>query len=410
MTIEFELHLIEALDALERGEPIDAILARYPESAADLRPMLSTTAALPALRMQPSEAQKMKSRQTFLKQGAALRQASQRRGRLGFVPRLATMFAAFCVAFAVLSGGAVAASGSALPGDPLYGLKRTVENARLTFTIDSAARTALQAQFERQRRIETNALLDAGRETEVQFSGPIESIQPDAWVIGGLVVRIDAQTQISGQPQIDRLADVRGLTGRTGLRALSITLELMAQSTPESPTATPEPTRTPAPTATPNPIETPQPTEEPRPTREPQPTATPVPPAKPVTIEFTGSVNSQAADSWNIDGATVALDGNTVLKGNIGVGQRVTVQALRYANGRLLAIRIELITEDDGGGVDNGQNGNTNDDNQNSNNNDDHNDNQNGNDDNHNSSDDNQNSNDNRNGNDDNQNSNDNKK
>lgn len=413
MTVEFELHLIEALDALERGEPIDAILARYPESATDLRPMLSTTAALPALRMQPSEAQKMKSRQAFLKQGAALRQASQRRGRLGFVPRLATMFAALSVALAVLSGGAVAASGSALPGDPLYGLKRTVENARLTFTVDAAARAALQAQFERQRRIETNALLDAGRETEVQFSGPIESIQPDAWVIGGLVVRIDANTRISGEPQIDRLANVRGLTGRTGLRALSITLDQALEPTPESPTVTPTPTTTPAPTATPNPIETPQPTEGPRPTREPQPTATPLPPAKPVQIEFTGSVNSQTADSWNIDGATVALDGNTVLKGNIGVGQRVKVQALRYANGRLLAIRIELITEDDGGGsTDNGQNGNSNDDNQNSNSNDDHNDN----DDNHNGGDDNQNGNDDNHndndtgGNNDNQNGNDNQK
>jgi len=398
MNVEFEIKLIEALDALDHGEPLDAILARYPESAADLRPMLSTTAALPTLRMQPSEAQKMKSRQAFLKQGAALRQASQRRAKLGFVPRLATMFAAFSMAFAVLGGGAVAASGSALPGDPLYGLKRTVEDARLTFTVDTVARTALQAQFDQQRRLEANALLDAGRETEVQFSGSIESIQPDAWVIGGLAVRIDANTQINGRPQIDRLTDVRGLTGRTGLRALVITLEQTTEPTPESPTATPEPTDTPAPTATPNPIVTPEPT-EPRPTREP-PTATPVPP-KPVGIEFTGSVNSQTATSWIIDGATVVIDANTVFKGNIGVGQRVKVQALRYANGRLLATQIELLS-DGGGGGDNGNsndnggsdtNRNGNDNNHNDNEND--NNNQNGNDDNHNNND-NKNSNDNK--------------
>jgi hypothetical protein len=406
MNVEFEIKLIEALDALDHGEPLDAILARYPESAADLRPMLSTTAALPTLRMQPSEAQKMKSRQAFLKQGAALRQASQRRTKLGFVPRLATMFAAFSVAFAVFGGGAVAASGSALPGDPLYGLKLTVENARLTFTVDTAARTALQAQFDQQRRREANALLDAGRETEVQFSGPIESIQPDAWVIGGLVVRIDANTQINGRPQIDRLANVRGLTGRTGLRALVITLEQTAEPTPEVPTATPEPTDTPAPTATPNPIVTPEPT-EPRPTREP-PTATPVPP-KPVSIEFTGSVNNQTATSWIIDGATVVIDANTVFKGNIGVGQRVKVQALRYANGRLLATQIELLSDGGGGGGgDNGQNGNSND-NGGSDNNRNSNDDQNDHNDNHNSNDDNHN-NDNKNSNDDNHNSNDNHK
>jgi hypothetical protein len=377
MNAEFELQLIEALDALDRGEPLDDILARYPGSAAELRPMLSTTAALPALRIQPSEAQKMKSRQAFLKQGAALRQAPQRRVRLSFVPRLATVFAAFSVAFAVLGGGAVAASGSALPGDPLYGLKRTIETARLTFTADASAHSALQAQFEVQRRIEANALLDAGRETEVQFSGPIESIQPDAWVVGGLVVRIDASTQISGQPQIDRLADVRGLTGRSGLRALSITLDQTAEPTPATPTLTPTPTETPAPTATPNPIVTPEPT-EPRPTREPLPTATPAPTARPVSIEFTGSVNSQTAASWIIDGASVAIDGNTVFKGNIGVGQRVNVQALRDANGRLLATRIELISDDDGGGSgDDGQNDNNNDNNDNGNENDNHDDNEN---------------------------------
>jgi hypothetical protein len=388
MNIEFEITLIEALDALDRGEPLDTILARYPESAADLRPMLSTTAVLPTLRMQPSEAQKMKSRQAFLKQAAALRQASQRRTQLGFVPRLATMFAAFSVAFGVLGGGAVAASGSALPGDPLYGLKRTVENARLSFTGDAVARAALQAQFDLQRRVEASALLDAGRETEVQFSGPIESVQPDAWVIGGLVVRIDANTQISGQPQIDRLADVHGLTGQTGLRALSITLDRAAEPTPEIPTATPKPTETPAPTATPNPIVTPEPT-EPRPTRVP-PTATPAPTAQPVSIEFTGSVNSQTAGSWIIDGAAVAIDANTVFKGNIGVGQRVKVQALRYANGHLLATQIELIHEDDGGDTGQNNNSNTNghDDNHNDNSNDNHKD------DNHNSSDDNHNSND----------------
>ena len=284
MNVDLEIQLIEALDALDQGETLDAILARHPESAAALRPMLATASALPAFRMTPSEAQKMKSRQAFLQQGAALRQAAQRRPALGFVPRLATLFAALSITFAVMGGGAVAASGSALPGDPLYGLKRTVENVRLTFTGSADARATLQAEFNQQRRNETNALLDAGREAEVHFSGPIESIQPDAWIVGGLAVRIDANTQISGQPQIDRLADVRGQTGRTGLLALAITLEQRAEPTP---TPTPAPTDTPAPTPTPtsNPIVAPEPT-EPRPTREPPreppPTATPVPTAAPV--------------------------------------------------------------------------------------------------------------------------------
>lgn len=378
MNVEFEIKLIEALDALDRGETADAILARYPEVADDLRPLLHTATALPALRMQPSEAQKMKSRQAFLKQGAALRQTAQRRRQFGFVPRLAAMFGALSVALVVLGGGAVAASGSALPGDPLYGLKRTVENVRLTLSGDAAARTALQAQLEAQRRAEATALLKSGREVEVQFTGQIESLQPDAWVVGGLVVRVDVRTQISGQPQIDRLAAVRGLTGRDGLRALSIMLDQSVTPTPVAPEPTPMPGETPTPTTTPDTNATLEPT-EPRPTRQPPtPTATPVP--APVSIEFTGSVNSQTAGSWIIDGATVAIDADTVFKGNIGVGQQVKVQALRYASGRLLATHIELLSDNDGGQNTN-QNDNQNEDNQNGNDNLDENDNENHNDD-----------------------------
>ncbi len=367
MNVDLEIQLIEALDALDQGEALDTILARHPESAAALRPMLATASALPAFRMAPSEAQKMKSRQAFLQQGAALRQAAQRRPTRGFVPRLATLFAALSITFVVMGGGAVAASGSALPGDPLYGLKRTVENVRLTFTGSADARATLQSEFNQQRRNETNALLDAGREAEVHFSGPIESIQPDAWVVGGLAIRIDANTQITGQPQIDRLADVRGQTGRTGLVALAITLEQQANPTPTptpAPTETPVPT--PSPTSTSNPIVAPEPTES-RPTREPPreppPTATPVPAPQPVSIEFTGSVNNQAAGSWIIDGTTVGINSGTVINGNIGVGQRVQVQALRYADGRLVATQIELINDgggDGSGGGDTGHNDNSN--------------------------------------------------
>ena len=223
-----------------------------------------------------------------------------------------------------------------------------------------SARATLQTEFNQQRRNETNALLDAGREAEVHFSGPIESIQPDAWIVGGLAIHIDANTQISGQPQIERLAEVRGQTGRNGLLALAITLEQGAEPTP---TPTPAPTDTPAPTPTPtsNPIVAPEPT-EPRPTREPPPTTTPVPTAAPVDIEFTGSVDRQSAASWVIDGSTVGINSRTAINGNIGVGQRVQVQALRYTDGRLVAIQIELINDGGGGdgGGDAGQNGNSN--------------------------------------------------
>ena len=381
MDADFETKLIECLTALERHEPIEQILARYPAEAAQLRPILNTAAALAALRMQPSEATKIKSRQAFLNQAAAARQASQRRS-MGLVQRLLTSLAAVALICIVLGAGAVAASGSALPGDRLYSLKRTVEDVRLSLTTDSTARAALNTQFERLRRAEASALLDAGRETAVEFNGAIESIQPQAWVISGLVVRLDTATTITGEPQIDRRAHVRGLTGPNGLRATAITIDTPAST----PTVTPEPTPTPRPINTPRP--TPEPTDRPEPRPTVEPTEQPTP--EPVEIEFTGTVDDKGSSTWTIDGASVGVNANTEIRGSINVGQRVKVTALRLADGRLIALRIELLNDGGGGGGSGGGNGNDNhdqNDNHNGNENDNHNqnDNHNGNEnDNHN--------------------------
>jgi hypothetical protein len=373
-----EVKLIECLDALAQGESVERILARYPQDAAQLRPLLETANGLPALRLEPSEAAKMQSRQKFLAQADLLRRTTPRK-TLGFLPRFATGFAAAALVAIVLGAGAVAASGSALPGDPLYGLKRTVENTQLSFSGSATARESLSDQFAQRRRDEINQLLSAGRPGEVEFTGTIESVQPEAWIVSGLVVQIDANTQIVGMPQIDRLAEVRGLTGPNGLRASSISIESPSEPaitpTPEA-TETPQATETPEPTTTtaPTTTATPQPTTTPRPTAMPQPTAT----AQPVEVEFTGSVNAIDAGTWTIDGTTVIVNASTEIRDNLTVGQRVKVRALRYADGRLVATRIEL-SDDGGGGTgpngngnqnENGNDGNSNGDGENSNGND----------------------------------------
>jgi hypothetical protein len=362
MDAELEVQLIECLDALAQGESVERILARYPQEAAQLHPLMQTAAGLPALRMEPSEAVKMRSRQKFMAQADLLRRTTTRK-RTSFLPRFATGFVAAGLVAVVLGTGAVAASGSALPGDPLYGVKRTVENVRLSAAGSPVVRDDLQREFERRRRDEANELLNAGREGVVEFTGPIESIQPDAWIVGGLAVEIDANTSIVGTPQLNRLAEVNGVTGPGGLRATSITIESASEAdkTPEpTVTATPEvrvSTETPRPSSTPEPgatiTPTPRPTVAPRPTTTPQPAAT----AEPVELEFTGGVQAIEEATWNIDGTTIGVNANTEIRGSINVGQRVKVKALRQASGQLLALRIESIEEGgSGSGDDNNQN------------------------------------------------------
>jgi hypothetical protein len=341
MDAQLEIKLIECLDALAQGESVERILARYPQDAAQLRPLLETAAGLPTLRMEPSEAAMMQSRQKFMAQADLLRRTTPRKS-MGFLPRFATGFIAAAVVAVALSTGAVAASGSALPGDPLYGLKRTVENAQLNFSGSTAARESLADQFAQRRRDEVNQLLSAGRPGEVEFTGPIEAMQPAVWIVSNVVVQIDANTQIDGTPQINRLAEVRGVTGPTGLRAAAISIESSgepgATSTPEV-TDMPKATETPEPTETgePETTSTPQPTGTPRPTVTVQPSTT----TKPAEVEFSGSVAAMGAGAWNIDGTTIIVDGNTEIRGTINPGQRVKVKALRLADGRLIATRIE---------------------------------------------------------------------
>ena len=293
MDIEFEVKLIECLDALEKHEPIEQILARYPEEAARLRPMLETAHALLSLRMEPSEAVKTKSRETFLSQAQALRQTSPR--RIGFVSRLLISFVAVALVCVVLGAGAVAASGSSLPGDPLYGLKRAVENVRLS-AADTTVRGALVTQFERTRIDETEALVEAGRSTQVEFVGTIKSMQSDAWLVDKVTVQVSSDTRIEGEPIVGRRAQVEGLTGSKGLQATSIKIEGGNDATPQS---TPEPTLLPEPTATRRPSATPTPTITPistptGPALEPsvEPTTQPtVEPTRTPSVEWTSEPN-----------------------------------------------------------------------------------------------------------------------
>src|SRR4051812_5033701 len=78
MDSELEINLIECLGRLDDGEPIDRILARYPDHAANLRPLLETATALADLRRAPRETARIASRRAFLAQAHELRESTAR--------------------------------------------------------------------------------------------------------------------------------------------------------------------------------------------------------------------------------------------------------------------------------------------------------------------------------------------
>jgi uncharacterized protein DUF5667 len=78
--------------------------------------------------------------------------------------RLAAAFVAAAVVLVVGAGSAVAASSDAVPGDPLYGVKRAVERISLAMHRDPVGRAALHLQFADERLDEVATLVVSGRD------------------------------------------------------------------------------------------------------------------------------------------------------------------------------------------------------------------------------------------------------
>lgn len=94
------------------------------------------------------------------------------------------------------------ASASTLPGDPLYGVKRTWEEVRLTLTTSDQAHQQLQAQLEAERRAEIEKLIQLRRPVFVEFEGNLDQMGSDTWVVNGLQFKLLPETIVQGTPAL----------------------------------------------------------------------------------------------------------------------------------------------------------------------------------------------------------------
>ncbi|MGD8806395.1 MAG: DUF5666 domain-containing protein [Chloroflexota bacterium] len=305
MESAFENVLIEALDALEAGEKVDAILARYPEYKGELRPMLLTASTLAGVRVAHSLEAQAASRQRFLDYAAATAESPNRGPSLFlFLRRFALTLAALLVVFALLGSGILFASSEAVPGDALYQAKRFFEDTRFALTGDTDARQDLQQLFEETRVREIGTLLRMGRSQEVTFTGIIESIEDDTWQVAGIEVVILDSTSITGAKGVDMgdLVEISGLTTNGHVNAESIVIRKIGgepEPTPGPDLAKPTATE-PSPTSTATP--TPTATHTPTPTEEATPTPTSTPTTQSPESANANSNENQAGGSANENG------------------------------------------------------------------------------------------------------------
>ncbi|MDX1612876.1 MAG: DUF5666 domain-containing protein [Candidatus Promineifilaceae bacterium] len=270
MNAQLEQNLADALEAQADGQPIEQILARYPADAELLRPHLETAASLQELRIAHSLKAQAASRERFLAEAAALKNA----GSVATWPawftlrRLLTNALALAVIVLVFGAGLVAAANQAGPGDAMYGAKLVIEDMRLSLASEPQAE-ALRFQFNQERIREINRLLADGEAAEVRFSGRIQSMDGDTWLVAGLPVQIGADTIIDGQPRVGAQTEIEGHTedGQLFGERLEIRGRIEApEIDPTEQEATPTPSLTPTPSPTSTATATPTPTETTTPT------------------------------------------------------------------------------------------------------------------------------------------------
>jgi hypothetical protein len=206
------------LQALEKGEALESVLASFPVLEKELRPILEASIRARSLMDStvPDEV-KRRGRLRLLQSVTEMRKVrrSPRRTWLyNFRPLAVVLMLAI---FFLSSTGLVSASSVALPGDHLYPVKRTWEGMRLFFTLKNDERQNLEMEYDNERLDETNDLLTEGRAESITFSGYITAQADVQWIISGIPVSITAQTILPSEPvTIGSAVTVYGMTTLDG--------------------------------------------------------------------------------------------------------------------------------------------------------------------------------------------------
>lgn len=344
------------LVALEQGRDINSALKGYAELDAQLRPMLETALAAreAAAKAVPPD-MKRRGRVRFLQQAAQLREAGSRprQRMIPALPRLAISFSILAI-LVLTSTGLVSASSSSLPGEQLYGIKRSWEDLRLFFVFQPQERYVLQNEFEQERLDEIDGLLARRQTAPITFSGLVMKAQDGSWLVSGIPISVTYLTNLpSGPIQEGAPVLITGSTRSDGVvEALRVQVLQPGVALPPL-----EPSEHGSAFASPG--------------QEESGTATPLAPVQSGTPSpatngrlhsyvFTGIVESMGNSVWRINGQTVYLDQPLIL-GSVKVGTQVTFEGYYSTDGRYVVTRIQVQStpSSQGAGSESGSGGNS---------------------------------------------------
>jgi len=299
------------LRELNRGADLEACLERYPECAAELRPLLEAALWVQgAIHPQLSPRANAQGRRRLLKAVSERkrRKVAPKPGLLrrlgwlvgpprprGWALRLA-LTAVLMVAITLTGVGMARAAAESLPDSPLYTVKLATEQMWLALTPTAAGKATLHIYFAERRLTEMEAMARLGMELDPAILEAMQRETSHALTIGttsgqeiptfpekftALVerqYRILEEVRIDAPPHIQEVVEEAiedSLNNKQIVTAASEEPDLLLTPSPTPPPPTPLPTSTATPTAIPT--ATPVPTEPPRPTATPTATPTPMP-------------------------------------------------------------------------------------------------------------------------------------
>lgn len=165
---DFDNILDDCLERIAAGESVEDCLARYPDDADELAPLLRMGRATMHASRAATPSAAGKARGMARMQAALAEGKTRRRWRMpGFLrqPIGTPIAAAFVVAFLTLvaAGGTTVASADSIPGEPLYSVKSIRESVEERIARSDEHKAQVHAKLARERGREMRELIARGR-------------------------------------------------------------------------------------------------------------------------------------------------------------------------------------------------------------------------------------------------------
>lgn len=200
-----------------------------------------------------------------------------------------TVLVLFTVALLLVSILLILANRS-LPGDRLYSLKRLSERVRLSFTRSPGERLKLELLNDQNRLNEVETLIESSRVGDVEYSAQLEGTDTSGeWIVGGLILEIQPNTQIIGDINVGIHVNVHGQLSPQG----EIIVERL----------------------------------------------------QPRIFELEAKLNSIATNQWLVGGIPFTIMPDTLIRGAPSIGSDVRVRAELVFGDRFIAKYIERVVE-----------------------------------------------------------------